>query len=333
MLLSFVIVTYQRPALLERCLKSLNELSSDQLTYEIIVIINGNDPDAKKVLASFPNNIKLKILEHALTPAGARNQALPIAQGDYLIFLDDDVQVPKGYLSSLIPILAEHPILFGGPDISPPTASLFQKALGYAQQSPLTSAHTRYRHLEDKSLRRAVPDGNEFILCNMGIHRSIFTEHRLTFDERFKRNEENVLIHQIKALHQHFIFSPQLYVYHEKKQRLSSLSKAVFSSGLHRIKSFVLFPDSLSLIYFAPLLFMLYLCSLPWLWQLPLFLLPLQAYAIFLILFTWRLIQKHRLTSPVLILLISYLQVHITIAYGMGSFVGLATQLPRASSP
>lgn len=89
-LLSVIIPTYKRPALLKRAIHSALKAAPDG-DVEVIVVPNGNDDSWKNVAEAEKNDHRIKWFYisrgHACT---ARNHGLSIACGKYIRFLDDD---------------------------------------------------------------------------------------------------------------------------------------------------------------------------------------------------------------------------------------------------
>lgn len=83
--LSFIILPFNRPLLLKRCLKSISKLTFT--SYEVILVNNGD-----KILNNLTSLCKnISIFEGNKTGiAQARNIGISKSSGKYLIFLDDD---------------------------------------------------------------------------------------------------------------------------------------------------------------------------------------------------------------------------------------------------
>jgi len=325
--ITIVIVSFKRSKLLSELLESLSQQDPHHFNFEIIIVLNGEDLETLSSLISYAGPLQIIELKKGLSPGAARNLAIEKGTGEYLVFLDDDITLPHFYFSLAQQELKTSLDMLGGPDITTPNGSFFQKALGLAQQSPLSSAHTRYRHEDYENIGKNQPTnskrGSEFILCNLWIRRSFLIQHNLKFDDRFFRNEENVLIHQMSQFPHSFNFQPRLFVYHQKKKNMTQLCRAVFSSGHHRIKSFALFPDSFEVIYLTPAVFVLYLVSLSLLRQWPYAFLPLQIYLIMNLMLTYRLTTRKEQNlrfAPLVFLL----QIMMNLSYGVGTLFGLA---------
>ncbi|MBY0470986.1 glycosyltransferase [bacterium] len=251
-LVSIVIVTRNRPAWLVNCLKSL-ALAPASFEKEIYIVLNGPCESTKQVLAEF----RLPYLEcEPTSPAAARNLALKTVRGKWICFLDDDVEVPKNYFEKAQIVLEKNPDIFGGPDRTFPNARGFETAIGIALQSPLATASTRARHGGSKGAEIIEANEKDLILCNLWMKRSLFSIEGHLFPEGFFRNEENVLLFQLRK--KKILYSSELFVFHHRKTSIHAFSKAVARSGYFRALSFTRIPSSWSLDFFIPSMFLIY---------------------------------------------------------------------------
>ena len=100
-LISVVIATYGREQAL---VDSINDvLKQDYPTFEVIVIDQtaNHEPDTARFLEkmSTSGKIQLHTLDWASLP-GARNYGVRRAKGDVILFVDDDVELPAGFLQA-----------------------------------------------------------------------------------------------------------------------------------------------------------------------------------------------------------------------------------------
>jgi glycosyltransferase involved in cell wall biosynthesis len=104
-------LTYKRPALMNRALLSLLDQEIDSATsYTIIVIDNDKEGSARgavrRIAAACPTKV-LYAVEPRLGIARARNCALELRKGfDFVAFLDDDEFAPPTWLNSLLSVQA-----------------------------------------------------------------------------------------------------------------------------------------------------------------------------------------------------------------------------------
>ena len=100
-LVSVIIPVYNREEYIEECLNSV--LSQSYENFEIIIIDDGSDDRSFEICERFAENderVKLFKGEHKGVSA-ARNKALDIANGDYVIFVDSDDVIHPELLKSL----------------------------------------------------------------------------------------------------------------------------------------------------------------------------------------------------------------------------------------
>jgi glycosyltransferase involved in cell wall biosynthesis len=88
-MISVIVPTARRPELLMRAVRSILEQSTSDL--EVIVVIDGPDPETMKLLSSI-SDPRLRFLQNqrSLGSAEARNVGVKAAQGEWVAFLDDD---------------------------------------------------------------------------------------------------------------------------------------------------------------------------------------------------------------------------------------------------
>ena len=100
-LVSIIIVTRNSAATLRACLASIH--SQSYPSYEIILVDNGSMDDTLSLVN--PQTVMLITNSNNLGFAKANNQALEIAGGEFVLFLNSDATIEPGYLSLLIPHL------------------------------------------------------------------------------------------------------------------------------------------------------------------------------------------------------------------------------------
>jgi GT2 family glycosyltransferase len=111
-LVSIVILSWNRTRALERCLDSIRRHT--RLPYELVILDNGStDPRALALcerLAAEPHTTVLFEAENRGC-AGGRRRALRRARGDYVVTLDNDVEVQALWLERLVLRLEENPTI------------------------------------------------------------------------------------------------------------------------------------------------------------------------------------------------------------------------------
>lgn len=162
---SFIVCTRDRAEALEACIRSIESAcrSHPAVTSELVVVDNGSTDNTPEHLASIAAaaDITMILLREARPGlAVARNTGLQRARGQILIFIDDDCEIDRNYLSDLEQHYAasERLVLRGG-----------RVELGNSRDLPFT---VKLSPVSERLIRRVHPGG--FVLgCNMTMHREV----------------------------------------------------------------------------------------------------------------------------------------------------------------
>ena len=109
-LISVVLPTYNRPELLERCLRGFSAQSLAANLFEVVIVDDGSEPPVRSVADSFGD--KLRIRYHYQSNSGlaaARNQAIALASAPWLALHDDDDVPDPEYLQGCVDFHRKHP--------------------------------------------------------------------------------------------------------------------------------------------------------------------------------------------------------------------------------
>ncbi|KAM3114287.1 hormogonium polysaccharide biosynthesis glycosyltransferase HpsN [Phormidesmis sp. 146-33] len=186
--ISVIIPTYGREEPLQTTL--LDVLKQDYPHFETIVVdqTQNHQPETQAFLNGLASEGKIRLfkVDWASLP-GARNYAVKRANGDILLFLDDDVLLEPGFL-------AAHAKNYDNPDIGAVAGRVFdrmkladfQEGLEIQDLPPealdpgIAWYHINLVHTV-KPQRVLSARG-----CNMSFRREIFEQHGILFDERFQ---------------------------------------------------------------------------------------------------------------------------------------------------
>jgi glycosyltransferase involved in cell wall biosynthesis len=105
-IVSVVVPTQDRPALLREALQSIRALEADDVSFEIIVGDNGRSADTRMIAEAF-NAVYLHTSKNG--SAVARNIAMRAATGKYIAFLDDDDIWTANHIREHIKLLDNNP--------------------------------------------------------------------------------------------------------------------------------------------------------------------------------------------------------------------------------
>lgn len=110
--LSVVVCTHRRPDGLARLLECLVPQVVERPDRELIVVNDGTHSGAyHDVVVPFDQIVRYEALPQPVGIARARNRSAELASGEFLVFTDDDCEVPPHWLDWLEASLTSHPEL------------------------------------------------------------------------------------------------------------------------------------------------------------------------------------------------------------------------------
>ncbi|MFI5363585.1 MAG: glycosyltransferase [Elusimicrobiota bacterium] len=242
---SFLVLTYRRASELLACLDSL-ERDGAREKAEVIVGLN-DDPAGNEAAAALLRDRHpwVRVLPLARCGRGeARNRLAAAARGDVFYFLDDDTIAPAGFIDRARAAFELHPqaAAIGGPNVGPPDASAFSRAVDFLLRSPLGAGPMRVRHLRTGAERRA--PSWAFTLSNLGVRRAAF-EKGFRFPANAASAEETLFLHALERGGLATFQAPALYILHRRRAGWKSFLRQTFSCGLGRAQITRAAPSSL----------------------------------------------------------------------------------------
>jgi glucosyl-dolichyl phosphate glucuronosyltransferase len=217
MKISVIIPTYRRPLTLLQGLRSLQKQTLAE--FEILVVDNAADPEISRQVSEFNETARIPVRYVAEGRTGvhyARNTAAKTAEGDLLLYTDDDVSFEPGWAAAYAKAFADHPKMAaaGGPvrpiwEQSPP-----QWLINYIGDSKcfiILSLMEPYNKFQ-------VSEKGYFFSCNMAIWKSVL-KARGGFDPEATANAwigdgESGLNRRMWARRDKIGYVPDAVVYH-----------------------------------------------------------------------------------------------------------------------
>ncbi|MDI9858678.1 glycosyltransferase family 2 protein [Flectobacillus roseus] len=106
-LVSVITVNYNQPQVTREFLDSFHQITYPN--YEVFVVDNGSPQhDVKPLEPDYPW-VKFIYSKENLGFAGGNNVAIQQAKGEYLLLLNNDTEVPKGFLEPLVKVMQSNP--------------------------------------------------------------------------------------------------------------------------------------------------------------------------------------------------------------------------------
>ena len=242
---SIIVPVFNRPDEVDELLESL--LSQEEKDFEVIIVEDGSKVPCKKVCDKYANRLDLHYYyKDNSGPGQSRNYGAERAKGDYLLILDSDVVLPKGYIRAVSEELNREPAdAFGGPDCAHESFTDTQKAISYSMTSFFTTGGIRGGK---KKLDKFYPRS-----FNMGIRRDVYQELGGFSKMRFGEDID-FSIRIFKAGKRCRLF-PEAWVWHKRRTDFRKFWKQVYNSGIARINLYKKYPDSLKLVHLLPMVF------------------------------------------------------------------------------
>jgi glycosyltransferase involved in cell wall biosynthesis len=224
--LSVVIPSYNRSAIVERCVRALCAQTCAAARYEIIVSDDGSPDDTAAVVAALQQQFAGHAIVYLHQPnAGAnraRNRAIGAARGGLLLFINDDTIAVPRMLEEHLAAHAEQPddrvAVLGRMTVSPD--------LPPSRLAPLHLDRAFVRLRDGQML-----DWRGFFTCNVSVKKSLLDRGGL-FEERMRYHEDLELAWRLSAqglrvwyraqalgYHDHFLAEPEFFAIAAREAR------------------------------------------------------------------------------------------------------------------
>ena len=188
---SVVVPTFNRREMVERTVASLFTQNLPPAEYEVIAVVDGSTDGTAEALRKLDGSCRFRVIEQENRGlAGARNTGARAAEGQLLLFLDDDMLCEPGLVAAHVEAHRERPrsIGFGcillSPD-SPPSlaAECFNRELGAF-------------YLQKKARPSDAEIAVQCVFGNSSLPRALWVEAG-GFDESFRMREDLELGHRL----------------------------------------------------------------------------------------------------------------------------------------
>ena len=267
---SIIVPVYNRPDEVDELLQSLCE--QDFTDFEVIIVEDGSQVPCEDVCRRYEDRLDLKYFAKPNSgPGQSRNYGAERAQGEWVIVLDSDVVLPKGYLAAVEESLSPNPSpvergddeseaspiggrlegasAFGGPDAAHDSFTPVQKAISYSMTSFFTTGGIRggkKKGALDKFYPRSF---------NMGIRREVY--HELGGFSKMRFGEDIDFSYRIVEAGYQTALIPEAWVWHKRRTDFRKFFRQVYNSGIARINLEKRHPGTMKLVHLLPAVFTL----------------------------------------------------------------------------
>jgi O-antigen biosynthesis protein len=215
---SILIVCHRRVDLLVGCLDSLRRNVTDEVAAETIVLFNGTRGTDREHVRPALRDVRVLVSAVNLGFGGGVNRAAAQAAGEYLVMVNDDVEVEPGWLESLVATADVHPnagavgsrILHPDGTLQEAGSVIWRDGSTLGVGRGLSAGSRRYDYLREVDYASA---------CSLLVRRETF-ERLGGFDERFfpGYNEDVDLCLAIRRRHQCVLYQPRSVVMHHESR-------------------------------------------------------------------------------------------------------------------
>ena len=249
---SIIVPVYNRPDEVDELLESLTLQTLKD--FEVIIVEDGSIKPCKDVCDKYASILDLHYYAKENSgPGQSRNYGAERYNGEWLIILDSDVVLPKGYLEAVEKSLTSHLLplpsiaAWGGPDAAHPSFTPVQKAISYSMTSFFTTGGIRGGKAKlDKFYPRSF---------NMGIRRDVYLQ--LGGFTKMRFGEDIDFSYRIvEAGYMPRLF-PNAWVWHKRRTDFRKFFRQVYNSGIARINLEKRHPGTMKLVHLLPTVFTL----------------------------------------------------------------------------
>ncbi|MBT6401579.1 glycosyltransferase [candidate division WWE3 bacterium] len=257
-----------------------------------------------------------------LGPGEKRNMGAELADGNILVFLDDDAYPERRWLRHASDIFRNSNVYaLGAPAMTPKDAGFLERLGGRLLESTLVSYSTVYRHMPLNP--RKVDD---YPTVNLFVRKDAFMAVGGFITEFWPGEDTKLCLDLVNKFQRPFEYDPRPIVYHHRRNVLVPHLKQISRYGQHRGQFARLFPQTSRLLsYFIPSLFVLGLLTgpvvssfIPQLWGIYIGILGL--YAFLVLQQSIRVVLEEKMLLAGLFMIVGIIATHVI--YGANFIVG-----------
>ncbi|MCL6622017.1 MAG: glycosyltransferase [Syntrophobacterales bacterium] len=233
---SIIIPVYNHLELTQDCLNSLWEHTPAGL-YELIVVDNASTDASGVFLAQQAAAGRLKLISNDANLGFSRacNQGARAAQGEFLLFLNNDTRVTPGWLEALLDtIRADETIAAVGAKLLYPDDSVQHAGVVFNREGRVYHLY-RYLHRDHPAVNK-VREFQVLTAACLVVRRAAFLAVGL-FDENFLNGFEDVdLCLRLREAGWRLLYQPQAVVYHLESQTQGRFARELENCRYFRSK-------------------------------------------------------------------------------------------------
>jgi GT2 family glycosyltransferase len=196
-LASIIIVTYGKREVTEQCLRSLQRCLGDRLgaEWELVLVDNNSPDDTPSLLRSWSDRAIVRLLDANRNFAGGCNLGAAEANGEVLVFLNNDTEVTPGALETIAEQALEPGVSVAGCRLLFPDGTHQHAGVAFIRGDALEGTampqHVFHRQDEELAAARGSYDLDCVTAACMAVRASVFREVG-GFDEGYRNGLEDI---------------------------------------------------------------------------------------------------------------------------------------------
>ncbi len=205
---SIVLPTYNRLSQLQKVLAGLEAQIYPLPAFEVVVVSDGATDGTDEFLRTYTTPLNLRLfVQRNQGAATARNLGIKMAQGEIIVFLDDDVVPEPQLITEHVATHQRHEaeVVVLGPMLTPQDFTL--KPWVHWEQTML------YKQYADIAAERWQPTARQFYTGNASVARRYLLATG-GFDTSLRRAEDVELAYRLADRGLSFVFNPDAIGYH-----------------------------------------------------------------------------------------------------------------------
>jgi len=210
--------------------------------------------------SNYPKKKYEIIIKEGLNPSDNRNRGAKESKGDIIAFLDDDAVIDENLLKNAEEFFEKYKDvdIVGGAQLTPKWQKGFAKISGYALSSKFGAWKMGNRYSQQKLNL----DADETMLTSANLFCKREVMKKIQFDTKLFPGEDPKFIEDAKKIGFKVAYSPDLILYHKRRETIKDLIKQIASYGKTRTKKESFFETLKKPFFLIPSIFLIYIIFL-----------------------------------------------------------------------
>lgn len=215
-LVSIITINYNQSSVTMDLLRTVRSLTYPEI--EVIVVDNASPNDRPDIIKENYPEVQLIKSEENLGFAGGNNLGVKAAQGEYLLFINNDTEVPANFIEPLVETLEQNPdIGMVSPKIKFHWDPELIQYAGYTPMNPYTIRNNSIGyHQKDDGRFDTAQDTESIHGAAMMVPRRVVEQVGMMAEMYFLYYEEHDWAQQVKRAGYRLYYQPASFILHKE---------------------------------------------------------------------------------------------------------------------